>query len=252
MTSRSGAVAAISVAVAACALPPQGTTPSLTVDGAELVLTTNDGRVLRSPQLVGSTLAIGGREVRLIGVERDSLSRDVLWHRFVVSSPDAGDVVPLCEVDASGGRLAMPLLDEHGHVQFVCSSGAIVKCIRWGYRPSRPAAPGSARQVLHDACVRMVRADYGGDGRTATRDGTRIQFCDRLGVNPCSGERGALEAAWSPGGASCVARPRVPALATLATLAHSYPRLVGHLGPEACTMATAARDERAVLFSLVP
>ena len=104
---------------------------------------------------------------------------------------------------------------------------------------------------LHEACIRMVRADYGGTGATATRDGTRIAFCDRSGVHRCPA-RGRLEAAWSPSGATCVAAPRIAELATLDQLAERYPRLIGHLGREACTMATAAVDGRTLLFSLFP
>ena len=105
--------------------------------------------------------------------------------------------------------------------------------------------------ALHQACVRMVRADYGGTGATATRDGTRIAFCDRAGVHPC-GDRDRLEAAWSPIGAICVARPRIPELITLEQLAERYPRLSGHLGGDACTVAVASQDQRSVLFSFFP
>jgi hypothetical protein len=121
-------------------------------------------------------------------------------------------------------------VDEHGAVQLVCTSGAIGKCIRWGYPP--------ARKALHEACIRMVRADYGGDGATATRDGTMISFCDRAGVHRCPATAPALEAIWAPLGAVCVARPRIEALATLKQLAARYPRLAGHLG-SACAMASA-------------
>jgi hypothetical protein len=142
----------------------------------------------------------------------------------------------------------VPVLDDQRGVQLVCSSGAIAKCVRWGYPPPEPGA--EARRALHDACVRMVRADYGGTGETATRDGTLIQFCDRAGVHPCP-DQGELEAAWAPDGATCVARPRIPEIVTLSQLAERYPRLRGHLGPETCTIAVAA-DGHTVLFSLFP
>jgi hypothetical protein len=34
----------------------------------------------------------------------------------------------------------------------------------------------------------MARADYGGDGRSHTRNGTMIYFCDRFGVVRCEGD----------------------------------------------------------------
>ena len=97
----------------------------------------------------------------------------------------------------------------------------------------------------------MVRADYGGDGLSSTRDGTQIMFCDRAGIHPCPGAEHALEAAWfeaawSEGGAVCVVRPRIPDLVSLSQLEDRYPRLAGHLGP-ACTTT----DPQAVLFNWV-
>jgi hypothetical protein len=221
-----------------------GATPSLTVRGTELVLTTGDGRTLRSAELIGATLTIGAVNVRLDAVDRDPGSRDeVLRHRFAVIESD-GARAELCEADPDGDRWAIPVIDETGQVQLVCSSGAIVKCVRWGYPP--------AMRALHDACVRMVRADYGGNGATATRDGTRIAFCDRSGVHPCTGDGRIIEAAWSPTGATCVAHPRIPELATLDQLAERYPQLRGHLGGDACTMAAASREPRALVFSFFP
>jgi hypothetical protein len=97
----------------------------------------------------------------------------------------------------------------------------------------------------------MVRADYGGDGATAPRDGTRIAFCDLDGVRRCVRTERDFEAGWSRHGAVCVAQPRVPERVSLAALAQLYRRLAGHFGPT-CTFAAAAADERAVLFSWVP
>lgn len=109
---------------------------------------------------------------------------------------------------------------------------AIAKCTRWGYAP--------VLRALHEACVRMVRADYGGTGESATRDGTRIEFCDRAGIHGCPEADGRLEAVWSAAGAICVAQTRISELAALDQLAARYPRLAGHLGPAACTAASAS------------
>ena len=97
----------------------------------------------------------------------------------------------------------------------------------------------------------MVRADYGGDGVSETRDGTRIAYCDLAGVHPCNGKERDLEAAWSSTGAICVARPRIPDLITLEDLARRYPQLAGRLGP-GCGFATGSADPRVVLFSWFP
>jgi hypothetical protein len=242
-----GLVIAIALALLAAGCKQKataGAAPSLTVRGTDLVLTTGDGRTLRSADLIGATLTIGAVNVRLEAVDRDPGSRaEVLRHRFAVLGRD-GARGELCEADPDGDRWAIPVLDDQGQVQLMCSSGAIVKCVRWGYPP--------AMRALHQACVRMVRADYGGDDATATRDGTRIMFCDRSGVHACPDDGRILEAAWSPTGATCVAHPRIPELMTLDRLAERYPPLRGHLGGDECTMAAATREPRALLFSFFP
>lgn len=52
--------------------------------------------------------------------------------------------------------------------------GAYAKCVDMGYKPWTSAA----NDQLHQACVRMVRADYCGDGSSFTRDGEQINVED--------------------------------------------------------------------------
>ena len=142
--------------------------------------------------------------------------------------------------------------DGRGGFTLTCTSGAVGKCVRWGYRPweERPGGPPLA--ALHEACVRMARADYGGDGRPTTRAGTVIHWCDRYGVHPCGEAADApvpFEAAWAADGAACVAHPRIPENVSLEQLAERYPRLRSHLGPEACSEEGAMRDPAALLFN---
>jgi hypothetical protein len=221
---------ATAVALSACSSPAPTTEGprAIRVEGTELVVTTATGQV-RSEALVGQTLTVGTHDVRLTSIELDD---GVTLHHFVLA-----DGAEICAPDASGQRWAIPWTDEHGAVQLTCTSGAIGKCIRFGYPPSRAA--------LHQACIRMVRADYGGDGATATRDGTRIEFCDRDGIHPCTGNDDAVEAAWTATGAWCVAYPRIPELTSLATLGEHYPRLV--LGAP-CTRTAARREPTVLLF----
>jgi hypothetical protein len=125
-----------------------------------------------------------------------------------------------------------------GAFLITCTSGAIGKCVRLGYRPWR----GPAMRDLHGACVRAVRADYCGDGRAHTVDGTRIVLIDRQGVQadePAPGAR--FEAAWGTAGAVCVARPRRPELTPPEALEGLCPaRLAGRTGPAACPEGGAA------------
>lgn len=100
---------------------------------------------------------------------------------------------------------------------------------------------GESLWDYHQACVRMIRADYGGDGVAHTRDGTRIDVFDRLGIQRPARDPGNLqfEAGWNADGAACVRRARIPELMGLEELARHYPRLDGKIGP-GCSDATPA------------
>jgi len=68
---------------------------------------------------------------------------------------------------------------------------------------------------LHAACVRMVRADYCGNGTSATLKDTLVDVWDTANVNmkePNSAARD-FEAAWTSAGAVCLGHQRVPILA---------------------------------------
>lgn len=112
---------------------------------------------------------------------------------------------------------------------FACMEGVAAKCIHWGYEPERGADDAWGR---HQACTRMARADYCGDGSSHTFDGTGILIYDgpedRPGVlhtvsagelqrAPAAGEvelpDGStsdlwFEAAWRPDGAFCLSKLR--------------------------------------------
>ena len=90
-----------------------------------------------------------------------------------------------------------------------CTSGASGKCVRFGYKPWRMIGAESLWDY-HQTCVRIVRADYGGDGSPHTRDGTLIDIFDRLGIQRSDRDPDlTFEAAWGPDGAVCVRRTRL-------------------------------------------
>ncbi len=65
----------------------------------------------------------------------------------------------------------------------------------------------------HEACTRMIRADYCGDGTSFTKDGTLIDMGDGVGVQSfetVSRPSFAFEAVWGPNGATCVSKTRYP------------------------------------------
>lgn len=194
-------------------------------------------------------VAVGGQtlRVRIAGVEQDTRDPrgEVLLYDFRVIAP-TGTEQPLCNPDPDGRRLGFPLAGrsqpggnwrtgDATEFELVCTAGAQGKCVRFGYAPWRRAPDGRPMVDWYNACLRMVRGDYCGDGRPFTRDGTMIDIYDRIGVQK-SDEDPLLsfEAAWGPDGAICVAHTRVPDIIDLEGLGGTCPRLIGRLGPAVC------------------
>jgi hypothetical protein len=97
-----------------------------------------------------------------------------------------------------------------------CRGAAIAKCVEWGYKRwdgHQESKNGSNQTVpyryFHEACVRMVRADYCGNGVSHTVDGTTIDIWDTANIQVQTLNSGLLpEAEWSASGAACIKRPR--------------------------------------------
>ena len=161
---------ATALAIAAPAVAPAQT--AFTAAGTEFVLTTPAGSALRSADLVGATLNIAAPgtqvEITIRSVEEDphAVGGRVLLHHFLVRD-DTGRQADMCAPDAEGHSLGFPVRDGHGGFDLACTSGAVGKCIRWGYRPWEEQPGGPPLAALHQACVHMARADYGGDGDDA-------------------------------------------------------------------------------------
>jgi hypothetical protein len=163
--------------------------------------------------------------------------------------PANGAWEPLCRPGPDGLTLAFPLagiwtpdgqhLPSDAHFNMTCTGGAIGKCVRFGYRPWEKREGGASMWDYHQACTRMVRADYCGDGRPWTRDGMLIDLYDKVGIQkPEEGDRSPFEAGWGPGGALCVHHPRVPENVSLDQLEERCPeRLRGRTGA-ACSEAS--------------
>ena len=94
--------------------------------------------------------------------------------------------------------------NDPGVEQFVTADGAITKCMR-AFRIN-PQLFGDAFL----ACIRMVRADYCGDGHPHTYTGTEVGVGtpqSPMTASECKDGR-CFEASWSRDGAVCLARPR--------------------------------------------
>jgi hypothetical protein len=239
----------------------------IAVDGTVFRVQLVSGKRLAGPDLVGATLSLSrspdteAQKIKIESVKIDPKDPDhetLLYHFLAVDQ--TGKTSELCELNADGERWGFPVrgqwdaegrhISEAGYT-LTCSDGAQGKCVRFGYKPWKKLANGTRLEDYHQACIRLVRADYCG-GHGTTRTGMLIDIYDRIGINapdPKALAAGVkFEAAWTTAGALCVAHTRVPENVTLEQLAKDCPRLVGHLGPAACSAERAGASHEPVLL----
>ncbi|RKG59965.1 hypothetical protein D7X30_13165 [Corallococcus sp. AB011P] len=119
------------------------------------------------------------------------------WEYRVQAFTDDKTATPLCPT-GSGYALSVPhawstsgdLLENPNFFTFACApknesssskpffvgGGVIAKCIDWGYPPWATEYPESVAREYHQLCTRMAVADYCGEGRSNTLDGTPLAF----------------------------------------------------------------------------
>ena len=178
-----------------------------------------------------------------------------------------------CPADIDGRSVAIPVAavwDDHGNrnesttqFTFGCTTGVIAKCYRWGYRPW---VTGYGDMVaMHQTCTRLARADYCGNGKANTHDGTKVNVWDML-PPPGPIQRRAVyspigfpptlpmtfEAGWNTGGAVCLSRARWLVNGTLQIASLCPDRLVPPgLGETVCNSVGEALgyDANAKMFN---
>lgn len=267
------ALMAMAVTIGAASPSMTQTAPTLTgvaVEGTRFKVTLSDGRTLTSNQPVGATLtlAMGGgtARVRIDAIERDPEDKTVglrdadatwlhtlsvqqadgRWSSLCTPGPDGRQQgFPVAGIVTPDGRLAAAPPDRF---EITCTSGAQGKCIRFGYKPWQTAADGRPMRDVYNACMRMVRGDYGGDGKAYTLDGQSIDIFDHIGVQKADMDAAQdFEAGWMPAGAVCVRHVRVKQNTSLEKLEAMYARLEGRTGA-ACSEAFA-KANGALIFN---
>jgi hypothetical protein len=256
------ALAALCAGLQATALAAGASSPAaapLRAQGTEWVLQT-PAATLRSADLVGAELALaGGARLRIDSARPTSDGPGRSWwaHQLsVLAGPQGWQ--PLCAAHSDGTTYAVVLPgseqpdgsldDDSTRYAVSCTSGALAKCLRMGYEPWQTTPAGQPVRAVFNACVRMVRADYGGQGEALTENGRRIDVYDSLGVQtPDLDPTQHFEAGWNERGAVCVHHVRVAANASLAALEARYPQLRGRTGA-ICTEAFA-RAHGATVFN---
>ena len=211
------------------------------VDG-KFVLTNNDGvpqpdAALIDKEIIVGTLNAGGYTARINDTVRHAPKGGTPLTLYDVSffNPSNDTWEPLCNPGPYGLALAVPVPGRwasdgryaplpDGKFTFNCSSGAHVKCLRMGYAPWKRGPNGQSLAPYHQACTRMMRADYCGIGVPFTVAGKQILVHDRSKPKPQS-SFGRFEAVWGEGGAICVHRARVPDRFPLGTILQACPKL---------------------------
>lgn len=251
----------------ACAPAPAQThqydaAPRVSVEGSSLRVEHAGGATLRGPQLAGKEIEIGQAgaplRLRIDAVIADG-GRPGLWLHEISAFGSDGSWQNVCSPDADGKRLAVALagytradgsfVADPGKLSIACTSGAQGKCLRFGYHYWAAGPKGESLLPQFQACLRMVRADYCGDGRSFTRNGVTIDLYDDAGIQfPETTGSLPFEAGWSPQGAVCVHHPRVAANLQLDALKEQCPRLAAVSGAQ-CSEDWARHQGKAVLFN---
>lgn len=222
---------------------------SLAIDGTSLVLQREDGQTLTGEAVAGHEIDIDTLQLRITAVLRGAGRAPWLYE---LTGHDGEQWRPVCEPDTQGRRAAAVLAGslsrdgrftaDPGRLSIACSSGALGKCLLAGYAPVGDGAP------RFQACLRMIRADYCGDGRSWTRNGVPVDLFDTVGIQVSEMPQLPLEAAWGPDGAVCVHHTRVPARLSLPALQDACPKAL-QLPPQDCTFPQARGLKDALLFN---
>lgn len=141
-------------------------------------------------------------------------SGDTNWTSLCTDA--AGNPVPAIPILNYWDTRTGARIDNPNVVTFACVSGALGKCVRLGYRPwaqatrcSRESCAPVSLADYHQACTRLIRADYCGNGTSYTLNGTLIGLYDDLSP-PIQRKTDGwnVEGAWTPAGATCVGDAR--------------------------------------------
>jgi hypothetical protein len=206
----------------------EGTVFSGTIDG-NLVSGNAFSGAIMSATVEGH---LGTLKVRIDNITPSS-DPDINLYGVSIRPPGASSWQPLC-TDLNGDAVkAIPLrgywdesqgtptggdhLDSPGEVTFACMGYTLAKCVEIGYKPWKStvecSAPGVCHSIPlsyhHQACTRMLRADYCGNGMPTTRDGTLVDIADSIGMESSEAPASwVFEAEWGAEGAACMKNTR--------------------------------------------
>jgi hypothetical protein len=143
--------------------------------GTAFRITTTDGRLLTGSGLIGAVLMLDDPNGSQLWVRIDAVRPDArdptgetFLYTFMARDPASGAWVNLCAPDTDGLAMGFPLsgvwtasgeyLASDQAFSLTCTSGAIGKCVRMGYRPWQAAQGGAPLRAYHQASVRAWSA----------------------------------------------------------------------------------------------
>jgi len=193
----------------------------MSIDGSELTGIVGD-EVLGGDEMVGTEMSgilSDGRALpmRIESAEILSGASGDIWAYGVSYAQADGSWTPLC---GSGSAIALTGIwnlaagvagggawsASSSAFTFGCRGAALAECVELGYQPWASVSSTPLRDH-HQACTRMIRADYCGDGTAWTEPGVQINLYDSLGIQSDS-TSWRTDAEWLPDGARCIARMR--------------------------------------------
>jgi hypothetical protein len=206
------------------------------VNGTALSGTTELGTAVGWQDFIGASMVAVTESGAEVNMRIDAITprEDPELLDYVISyKPTKGPWAPACGTTEDGQPIpAIPLTGAWNYQEgvpgggsyianpsppmftFACNMSVLEKCASAGYKPWGFAVETKGNQSkvrslrpLHQACTRMMRADYCGDGMPHTVENTRIDIWDALGIE-VETQGWDLEAEWTVNGASCVGHVR--------------------------------------------
>jgi hypothetical protein len=203
------------------------------LNGTSLNVTSVTGKLLKGTDFIGATLpgTLSNGGVALLRIDDIVPSSDPEILLYKVSFKDGKAWKSICGYDKAGAPIrAVPMqgrwdlsagtatggdwIDEPGTMSFACMASAATKCLLLGYKPWQTVqeckSGGQCQKVslrpVHQACTRMIRADYCGDGTSHTINAVPINLWDAFALQTQSqvSSNWKSGAEWTPNGAACI------------------------------------------------
>lgn len=200
----------------------------VSLNGSQLTGVNSNGQTISGTSWVGAqmtgTLSDGSSlTLRIDSAAALASPNTDVWAYGVKYALADGSWSPLCGTSGGAPVLAIPLAGtwncqsgvsgggswtgSSSGFTFGCRGTALGKCVELGYKPWKTVS-GVLLRDHHQACTRMIRADYCGDGTPWTQNGTQINVYDALKIQT-DAKTWPLDAKWNTAGALCINNARV-------------------------------------------